>query len=47
VAGSVPIVASGLLTPLGSAGLACVSAVVLALAIAQWRGLGRVAPPLA
>jgi len=41
VAGSIPVVALGWLTPAGSIGLAGVSAVVLALAIAQWRGIGR------
>ena len=41
VAGSVPVVVLGWLTPAGSAALFAVSTVVLALAIAQWRGTGR------
>jgi hypothetical protein len=41
VVGTVPVVALGLLTPAGSAALVAVSTVVLALAIAQWRGIGR------
>ena len=42
VVGSVPIVALGWLTPAGAIGLAGVSTVVLLLAVAQWRGIGRV-----
>ncbi len=41
VVGSVPIIALGLLEPIGAVGLAGVSAVVAALAFAQWRGLGK------
>ena len=41
VVGTVPVVALGVLTPAGSAALVAVSSVVLALAIAQWRGIGR------
>jgi hypothetical protein len=40
VAGSVPVIAFGWLTPTGSVALAGVSAVVFALAMAQWHGIG-------
>ena len=40
VVGSVPVIALGWLTPAGSAALAGVSAVVFALAVAQWHGIG-------
>jgi len=45
VVGSVPVVVMGWLEPVGSAGLMAVSTVVLSLAVAQWRGLGRASAP--
>lgn len=43
VAGSVPVVALGLLSTVGGLALASVSAVVLVFAALQWRGIGRLA----
>ena len=40
VIGSLPVIVLGWLTPAGAMALGAVSAVVLALAIAQWRGIG-------
>jgi len=45
VAGSIPVVAMGWLTPTGQAALAAVSAVVLGLAVAQWLGIGALRAP--